>query len=263
MRLKQRIYLILDIPKPGDRLSRWFDIFLIGLIFLNVLAMIAESVEGFDYLSGTFYHWFEIVSVLIFTVEYVLRIWTCTENPRYGQTVTGRIRFLFSPMVVIDLLAILPFYLPFVCYDLRSIRAIRLFRFFRVAKVARYSKALQTLGRVITSKKAELMTTLFVLILLLVIASTFMYFAENEKQPEVFSSIPAAMWWAVATLTTVGYGDVCPITPLGKFMASIIAILGIGMFALPTGILGAGFVEEVQNSKKALKKCPYCGGDLT
>ena len=262
MKLKNRVFYILDVSRPGDTLSRAFDIFIISLIGLNVMALMAETVEGIHESAPTFFRWFEVVSVLIFTIEYILRVWTCTEAPQYRSRVRGRIRFILTPLALIDFLAILPFYLPFIGFDLRSIRAVRLFRFFRVMRIARYSNALRILGRVFKAKKAELVTASFFLMILLIIASTFMYFVENASQPEVFSSIPAAMWWAATTITTVGYGDIYPITAGGKVIAAIISILGIGMFALPTGILGAGFVEEMQSRKDMVRKCPHCGENI-
>ena len=162
-------------------------------------------------------------------------------------------------MAVIDLLAILPFYLPLLSLDFRFLRIVRLVRVFRIAKLGRYSKAVQTLGRVFRAKAAQLAIATSFILMLLVIASSLMYYAEHDDQPEQFSSIPASMWWGVTTLTTVGYGDVIPVTGLGKVIASIMAILGIGMFALPTGILGAGFVEEMQS---ATTVCPHCGNEI-
>jgi voltage-gated potassium channel len=262
MRLRQRVYEILEVAASGDRASRVFDISIMALIALNVIALVLETVESVDARIGPFLDVFEIVSVLIFSAEYVLRIWSCTVDRKYGAPVRGRLRFARTPMAMIDLLAVLPFYLPFLGVDLRLIRSVRLFRLFRVAKLGRYSQALRTFGRVFANKKEELAVTLFVLFLLLLFASSAMYFAEHQDQPEVFSSIPAAMWWGVATLTTVGYGDVCPVTPIGKVIAAIIAIIGIGTFALPTGILGAGFVEEVQKRKKQPQTCPHCGKEL-
>ncbi|MCE5278070.1 MAG: ion transporter [Planctomycetaceae bacterium] len=146
----------------------------------------------------------------------------------YSRPVLGRLRAAASPMMLIDLLAILPFYLPFIDADLRFLRSLRLLRIFRLAKIARYSNALQTLGRVLGNHKVELAATGFVMLILLILSSTLMYYAENDAQPQAFSSVPASMWWAVATMTTVGYGDMCPVTPLGKVLGSFIAILGIG-----------------------------------
>jgi len=259
MNIKKRIYEILEVAQPNDSLSRYYDIFIIFLISANVIALIIGSVHEIYQISPAFFEWFEKISIFIFTIEYILRVWSSTENQKYNSLFVGRIRFIFSPLPLIDLWAFLPFYLPFLGIDLRSIRVIRLLRFFRVAKFARYSNALQIMGKVIKAKKSELVTSMIFLFFLLIISSTLMYFIENEKQPDKFSSIPAAMWWSVATLTTVGYGDVCPVTGLGKIMASIISILGIGMFALPTGILGAGFVEVIQKDKTKAKYCPHCG----
>ena len=259
MRMRKRLNQILRPAVGGDVASRTCDIFILSVISLSVIGIILESVQSIHDGAPGVFHWIEIVSVAIFTVEYVLRLWSCVEESKYKHPILGRARFALTPLALIDLAAILPFYLPFVGVDLRFIRVVRLLRLFRVAKVGRYSRSLQLLGRVIRGKKEELGVTLFILLLLVVLASCFLYHAENAAQPDAFPSIPAAMWWAVATLTTVGYGDIYPVTAAGKCLASVIAILGIGMFALPTGILGAGFVEEVQARKRQAKRCPHCG----
>lgn len=264
MRAKTRIYEILEIAAEEDAISRVFDIFLMGLIALNVLAVILETVESLATAYGHIFEVFEFISIVVFTVEYVLRLWTCTEGSHYAHPVTGRIRFMVSPMALIDILAILPFYLPVMLpLDPRIMRALRLFRLFRLFKMGRYSESLQTLGNVMKAKKEEFIVTTFVLFILLVVASSLIYFVEHDAQPELFSSIPASMWWGVATLTTVGYGDVYPITPLGKFLGAVIALLGIGMFALPAGILASGFAEELQKKGRKEKRiCPHCGKDI-
>ena len=261
LKTKKRLHEILDLARAGDRASRAFDVFIISLIVLNVLAFVLQSVQSIDRLCPRFFYAFEVISVLIFTVEYVLRVWSCTLSPKYAHALKGRLRFMVTPLAVVDLLAVLPFYLPFLGLDLRFIRVIRLFRLFRVAKLGRYSQALQAFGRVLSAKRGELVVTLFILVLLLLFASSLVYYAERDTQPHVFSSIPAAMWWAVCTLTTVGYGDVYPLTALGKIAASVVAVLGIGLFALPAGILGSGFVEEIQNRKRK-RVCPHCGREI-
>jgi voltage-gated potassium channel len=160
-------------------------------------------------------------------------------------------------------MAILPFYLPMIItLDLRFIRAVRLFRLVRIFKMGRYSESLRLLENVFKEKKEALLITIFMVFILLVIASSLMYFVENEAQPEVFSSILKAMWWGVATLTTVGYGDIYPVTLIGKILGGAIAILGIGMFALPAGILGSGFVEQIQRTRSKSRVCPHCGKDI-
>jgi len=246
---------------PGDTASKVFDIFIVTLILLNVASMILESVASIQAAMPRWFTVFEYISVAIFSLEYVLRVWSCVEEPEYKRPVMGRIRFALTPLALVDLLAVLPFYLPFLNIDLRVLRMFRIARIMRIAKLGRYSESLQTLLRVLRTKKEQLVSAVFILLILLVVAASVMYYAEHSAQPQAFSSIPAAMWWAVSTLTTVGYGDVYPITTIGKFMGSIIAVLGIGMFALPTGILGAGFVDELQRKKPS--QCPHCGKDLS
>lgn len=167
-----------------------------------------------------------------------------------------------TPMALIDLLAIIPFYLPFFVPDLRFVRIIRLFRILRILKLGRYSKALQTFGNVLKRKKEDLAIALSTLLVLLVFAASLIYIVEHQAQPEVFSSIPAAMWWAVVTLTTVGYGDVYPVTIVGKLLGAGIAVLGIGLFALPVGILASGFAEEIKGDDNN-PTCPHCGKKIS
>lgn len=267
--LRRRTHELLEAADPGDRASAAVDAVIISLIVLNTVALVLETVEPIWARYAGFFVAFEIASVLIFTVEYVLRVWSAVSSPRFAGSVRGRLRFMRTPMAVIDLLAILPFYLPLTGLDLRFLRAFRLFRLFRLAKLGRYSAALQTFGRVIRTKKEELVVTLSVLVLLLLVASSLIYFVETEAQPEAFSSIPATMWWGIATLTTVGYGDIYPITALGRTLAAVIAVLGIGMVALPTGILGSAFVEELQRDEgededtpTEATTCPHCGKEI-
>lgn len=258
---RQRTWEIVETAKAGDASSRAFDIAILSLIFLNVIAVIIGSLQSVQQRWGVFLNLFETVSVIIFTVEYVARLWSCTVDPRFIGRFRGRIRCAFQVMSIIDLLAILPFYLPFLGFDLRSLRILRLLRILRVAKLGRYYSSLNLIKDVLREKKEELVLTSALMGLLLVVSSSVLYYCENAAQPDAFSSIPATMWWAVATLTTVGYGDMYPVTVMGKLCASVIAVLGIGMFALPTGILGAGFVEAIQ-TKKGRQTCPHCGKDL-
>lgn len=261
MNIKKRTWEIVEAAKDNDRASWCFDVFIMLLIALNILASILESVATLEISYEQYFSVFEIFSVTIFTIEYLARLWSCTTSPNYQNPVTGRIRFIFSPMSLIDLFAIGPFFLPFIGYDLRSLRALRLFRVLRLAKASRYSKSLELIRRVVDARKQELVITTAFMATFLLASSTVLYFCENPAQPDKFSSIPATMWWAIATLTTVGYGDIYPITDLGKVCASVFAILGIGMFALPTGILGAGFVEEIQKKKTPIV-CPHCKKEI-
>ncbi len=261
--IRRRIYEIIQKAREGDRPGRIFNIFIMTLIFLNVLAVILETEAELAHPFAAFFLWFEYFSVAVFSIEYVLRLWSCVEEPGYEQPVKGRLRFALRPLVLVDLIAVLPFYLPLLLtLDLRFVRAIRLLRIVRILKAGRYSDAMKTLERVFRSKKEELFIAVGIVLLILVLASSIMYFLENEVQPQTFSSIPKALWWGVATLTTVGYGDIYPVTGLGKFFGAIIEILGVGLFALPAGIIAGGFSEELR-SNRALTVCPHCGLSLT
>ncbi len=261
--LRKRTYQFLHSTKSVSGLSRAFNIFIITLILLNILAMVLESVQKIHELSPKSFLWFEYFSVAIFSVEYALRIWSCVEEPPYSRPFRGRVRFALTPLALVDLSAVLPFYLPFIHADLRAMRMfrmVRIMRVMRIAKLGRYSESLQMLVRVLRSRAEQLASGVFILLILLVVAASVMYYAEKEAQPKIFSSIPAAMWWASVTLTTVGYGDMYPVTPIGKIAGAITAMLGIGMFALPCAILGAGFMDEVEQKKT--RKCPHCGKEL-
>ncbi|MDH7569498.1 MAG: ion transporter [Armatimonadota bacterium] len=259
---------VLDISPDPESRGDALRAFLMALILLNVLAVALETVEGLHARYGGLFDAFELFSVIVFTVEYLLRLWVCVCEPRFRHPLWGRLRFALTPMALVDLAAILPFYLPMVVSDLRFLRVARLFRLARLLKMGRYSEAMQTLAVVINSRREGLLVTGFTLAILCVLASGLIYFAEHDAQPAAFSSIPQSMWWTVVTLTTVGYGDVYPITPLGRLLAAVIAILGIGMFALPAGLLASGFIEEVQRQRRdeAQKAppavCPHCGKPL-
>lgn len=263
---KQKVWEIVEAVEHSDRKGKfydWFDISILLLIFLNVLAVILETVESIHENYGVYFFWFEIFSVVVFSVEYILRVWSSNSQPEYAKPFWGRLKFALTPMALVDLIAILPFFLSFIAFDLRFIRTIRLFRLFRVFKFVRYSNTLKLFGKVVKGKKEELVVTVTIMFVLVILTSSFIYLAEHEAQPDKFTDIPSSMWWSIVTLTTVGYGDVFPVTPMGKVFAAIIAILGIGMFALPTGILGASFVEEIDKMKAKEKPCcPHCGKEI-
>lgn len=253
---------ILEIARPGDRNSERFDVAIRVLIALNVVAVVLETVASVGAALHTFFVAFEAFSVAIFTVEYVGRLWSCVESPAFQRPLRGRLRFASTPLAVIDLLAVLPSLLPFFGLDLRILRGMRLFRLFRILKLTRYSRSLRTIGRAFGRSREELVVTLSVAGLGVLIASSVMYYAEHAAQPELFSSIPAAMWWGVVTLTTLGYGDIYPVTWIGRLMGGVFAISGILLIALPTAILGAAFVEEMRRQKPHLsreRRCPTCG----
>ena len=245
-RLRSRIYNIVEATQPDDVHGQWFDYFIVALIITNVIAVILETVEGLYVAYTEFFTGFELFSVAVFTVEYLVRLWVVVDSPNenYRHPFNGRLRYAVTPMALIDIAAILPFYLSLLIpVDLRF---MRVFRLLRLLKLTRYSTALQTLGAVLYDQRRTLGASIFVMLILLVFSSSIIYLVEKDAQPEAFSSIPKAMWWGLATLTTVGYGDVTPATGIGKVFGATIMVLGIGMAALPAGILATGFATEMQ-----------------
>jgi voltage-gated potassium channel len=257
MSLKAKTHAILEGAPAAGAKGSVVNNGLFALIALNVAAAIVDTMAVVQARFGDALRIFELVSVTVFGVEYVARVWASTCDERYPSPLMGRLRFMASPMAIIDLVAILPALLGFLGIDLRQLRALRLFRLLRAGKLVRYSRSLQLIGRVLKKRRGELVGTCVLMFALLIFGSTLLYWAERDAQPEAFESIPATMWWAVATLTTVGYGDITPITPLGKFFGAFVAIFGIGLFALPTGVLGAAFVEEMRRDESDV--CPHCG----
>lgn len=261
MTLRRRLYLILEPTEKGGILERIFEIALVVIIVLNIFAIVMDSVDEYDLQYREFFRDFEIFSVVFFTVEYILRLYSIVESPRYKNLVSGRLKFALTPLAIIDLLAFLPFYFTFLPLDLRFLRIFRLMGLFRMFKVARYLHALTIFRRVVYDRREQLVLSIILILFMLIIISTIMYYAEHAAQPEVFSSIPATMWWGIATLTTVGYGDMVPITMLGKVLGGMFAVIGFGLLALPAGILSSGFFEFMHNAKKTIK-CPHCGKDI-
>jgi voltage-gated potassium channel len=258
---KARVYQIMEDPNDLSRASKIFNFSMMTLISLNVLAIILETVPELRDEYFTVFVAFEVFSIGVFSVEYAIRLWAATADERYRARITGRLRYALTPMALIDFLAIAPFFLALIFpFHLSVTRALRFVRLMRLLKLTRYATPLQTLGTVLRERKDQLMICLFIVLILLLFASSAVYLVENAAQPDVFSSIPAAMWWGVATLTTVGYGDVFPVTTLGRILGGIIAILGVGMFALPAGILASGFAEELERQRKPQTiVCPHCG----
>lgn len=259
---KERVYLLLDGRHRESWLSLGTNLFIMALIVLNVATFIAGTVSWIGARYGQLFATFDVFCVGVFTVEYVLRVWSCTVDERYSRPIRGRIRFMLSPYALIDLIAIFPFYLPIVLGEQGAERMLRIFRLFRLLKIARYSNSLTLITNVFRRKAEELLITVLVMSIWLIFVSSLMYYVERAAQPEVFSSIPAAIWWGIVTLTTVGYGDVVPVTPVGRALGATVALLGIALFALPAGIVASGFVEELERRRQGPQYCPYCGEEV-
>jgi voltage-gated potassium channel len=203
---------------------------------------------------------FELVSIIIFTIEYGFRVWSCPvhRNIEYQDPIKGRLKFMMSPMALVDLLAFFPYYIPlFLTLNVQVFRVLRLIRIIRILHIGYFTNAIDAIAYALKEKKQELIISLFIGLVFLIFSSTIMYYAEYEVQPEVFSDIPSTMWWGVITLTSVGYGDMVPLTSLGRFTAVATSFVGLGLISLPTGILGSGLMEALNYEKIGII-CPVC-----
>ena len=249
--MQSNVLRILEPAKLGDRTSKIWDLSLFGLVVLNLIAVALESVPTLQENYGVWFYNFEIFSVIIFTIEYISRVWSAPakRDRENGETgLKARMRYIFSFYGIIDLVAILPFYIQafFPGLDLRVLRALRLLR---ILKLNHYNSALDDLFGAILEEKKSFLTTLYIFSVAFVLSSSLIYYAEHKVQPEAFRSIPDAMYWSIITLTTVGYGDVSPITVFGKSIAAITAIFGVVVVALLTGIVANSFNAQMDRRK--------------
>lgn len=264
------MYEILEPAESGDLESRIFDVFIVAVILVSVLVVMLRTVDPVVADYGIYLRALEVFFVLVFTDEYIFRLWSCTSDERYAHPIWGRLRFVVTPLAIVDFLAFAPFYLILYFPNAELTGATLVFRLLRLFKMFRYSESLRTFAAVFLRKRQQLAAAFSVTLVLLVFSSSLMYFAEHPVQPENFPNIPATLWWGVITLTTVGYGDVFPVTPLGRIFGAITALSGIGLVALPSGILASGFVEEFgrrhddedEEDDDEPEVCPHCGGRL-
>ena len=234
--MKQFIKSIVEIN--DNRKSRYFAFFIQALILLSVITFSIETIPSLKPQTRTILQSIELFSVIIFSLEYLLRIYVADSKPK----------FIFSFFGIIDFLAILPFYLSF-GVDLRSLRALRFLRLFRILKLVRYNRAMNHFTRAIKSAKEEIFLFIFITLILIYFSAVGIYYFENQAQPEHFSSIFDSLWWAIITLTTVGYGDVYPITVGGKVFTFVILMIGLGIVAIPTGIISSALTKSVDKKE--------------
>jgi voltage-gated potassium channel len=243
LRIRRLVYHMLGGEGHTDGRVKAIDIALICLITLNVAAVMLESITWLSVAHGPYFQAFDTISVAIFTVEYLARIWTCVEDQQF-QVKHGRLRYMVTPMALIDLAGILPFYIHTIWpFDLRTIRVLRLLR---ILKLTRYSSAMTVLMAVLRQETRAIGAIIFIMAVVMVFTASLMYLFEHTAQPEVFADIPTALWWAVVTLTTLGYGDMVPVTPWGRVLGGLTAVIGVGLVALPAGVLASGFSEEMR-----------------
>lgn len=240
--MKEKLFNIIQIGDRSNEISRFFDIFITVTIFANIIVTFIETFEELAFLS-TCFRVIEVITISIFCVEYIFRIWTAGYLYPEMSLCRARLRFLISFDGIIDLLTIVPasFLSGFVIF--RMLRVARIFHLFRLN--AKYD-SFNVITTVLYEKKNQIISSLFIVLVLMLASSLCMYSVEHNAQPAVFQNAFSGLWWSMSTLLTVGYGDIYPITPLGRIIAIVIAYLGVGAVAIPTGIISAGFVEQYQ-----------------
>jgi voltage-gated potassium channel len=247
--LRARLYRQLD-PRawPGKGLSPTNKL-VCAFILVSSALSILETEPSLSAGRPLVFIGFEWVFALLFGAEYAGRVWTSAESPRYGPGIRGKLKYVRSPAALFDLAVLMSFALSLMGGEAFLLRLVRLLRILRLARLGRFSHALDHVGEAVTARRHELMLSVGIAFILLIVAATMLYLVEGHAQPEAFGSIPRAMWWAVATLTTVGYGDIYPVTALGRVLGGLTAVIGIGLIAMPAGILAAAFGEAMRRRR--------------
>ena len=268
-KLKNRVFKIIESPDNNNIANKVFEIIIVSLIVVSMVLIIADTFQISDGLREIF-HIIEIFTLIVFTLEYIVRLWTADLIFPEKKPSMSRLKYAVSFMALVDLFSIFPFYIPFIIpLDLRVLRTLRIVRLLRLFKVNRYTSTFTTIGNVFKKKFTQLLSAVFIIFLLMIITSVLMHNVEHEAQPEIFTNAFSSFWWAISTLTTIGYGDIVPLTVEGQVLTGIFAFLGIGLVAIPTAIISAGFVEQSKIEKEEEEAeqnekcfCPYCGKNL-
>ena len=249
---RQRVHALVFPSAYGGDLHHLYDSFIVVWVVISVLAVILESVNSIHYLLNMEFLILDAIAVFIFTLEYTLRLYCCVEEPGYKKAVAGRLKLAKSTSSIIDLLAIAPFFLEVFLHHLIDLRFMRVFRLLRLLKLTRYTGATQSLMKVIAREWPVMAASAFIMLLLVVMTASLGYLFEHEAQPEKFENIPQSIYWAVITLASVGYGDISPVTPAGRAMTIVLALIGIGIFAIPAALLSSAFSDQLKSDREAL-----------
>ena len=250
---RQKIHALMFESAYGGKLKEFFDVFIGVWVLISVLAVVMETVASVTYAISIEFVILDTIAVAIFTLEFMMRIYSSVEEPGHRNPLTGRIKEFTKPSTFIDFLAILPFFLEVLLRDHLDLRFLRIFRLARLLKLTRGSDATATLFKVIKREWPVMSAAAFIMILLIILTASLGYLVEHAAQPEKFENIPTAIYWAVITLASVGYGDISPITPIGRVITVIMSLLGIGIFAIPAGLLASAFSDQLHKERESLK----------
>ncbi len=254
---RQKVHALVFPSDYGGKLHGLFDGFIVIWVVISVLAVILESVQSINHVLHLEFIILDAVAVAIFSIEYCLRLYSCVEQPGFEHAVKGRFKQFKSPSMLVDLLAILPFFLEVLLHNLMDLRFLRVFRLMRLLKLTRYTGATVTLTKVIVREWPVMGASAFIMLLLVVLTASLGYLFEHEAQPDKFENIPQSIYWAVITLASVGYGDISPVTTMGRIMTIILALMGIGIFAIPAALLSSAFTDQLRIEREKLRNQLY------
>ncbi len=254
---RQKVHALVFPSEYGGELHHMFDTFIVIWVVISVIAVVLESVQSIHYLLNLEFLILDAIAVSVFTMEYLLRLYCCVEEPGYQKAIAGRLKLAKSTSSIIDLLAIAPFFLEVFLHHLFDLRFMRVFRLLRLLKLTRYTGATKSLSQVIAREWPVMAASAFIMLLLVVMTASLGYLFEHEAQPDKFENIPQSIYWAVITLASVGYGDISPITPAGRAMTIVLALIGIGIFAIPAALLSAAFADQLKSDREALVNTIY------
>ena len=250
---RQKIHALV-FPSPyGGAMFEIVEVFIAIWVLLSVIAVVLESVQSIEYVLNLQFVILDAVAVAIFTIEYSLRIYSCVEEPGFKGAIAGRFKQARSPSTFIDFMAILPFFLEVVLHHLFDLRFLRVFRLSRLLKLTRGNDATAILFKVVSREWPVMSASAFIMVLLVILTASLGYLFEHDAQPDKFENIPTSIYWAVITLASVGYGDISPVTPIGRSLTIVLALLGIGIFAIPAALLSSAFSDELVKERDALK----------
>lgn len=255
--LRQQVYALLNVTERSGKLQEYIDTFIVWWVVLSVSAVILESVQSIESVLDVEFVVLDALAVMVFSIEYTLRVYSCVEDPRYQGAILGRYRYMKTPIALIDYLAILPFYLEVLLHQVVDLRFLRIFRLMRLLKLTRYTEATGTLFKAMRREWPVIAASTFIMLLLVVLTASLGYLFEHDAQPDKFENIPQSIYWAVVTLASVGYGDISPITPVGRLMTVIMALVGIGIFAVPAAILSTAFNDQLHKDREAMHNQLY------
>jgi len=254
---RQKVHALVYTSAYGGTIHNIFEVFINVWVLISVTAVVLESVHSINYILHLQFVILDTVAVAIFTTEYVMRIYSSVEEPGFKGAVAGRLKQAKTPSTMIDLLAILPFFLEVFLHHLFDLRFLRIFRLARLLKLARGSDASAVMFKVIAREWPVLVAATFIMFLLVILTASLGYLFEHEAQPEKFENIPTAIYWAVITLASVGYGDISPVTPVGRAVTVVLSLVGIGIFAIPAALLASSFSDELVKKRELLKANIY------